>query len=122
MKKFSLLLVLIILILTATGCRKQVFDGSRTSNEKQFILDYAILSKSMTHEMELEQGAVIDVVIVNKSGQVDILVTDESGKELYRGDNASSSEFSIEIPEKGTYKFMVIGKKAKGGVSFILEE
>lgn len=122
MKKFSLLIILCVLVLAATGCHKQTFDGSRISNDKQFILNYSILNKTITHEMKLKQGTIIDVNIEDKSGRVDILVKNDDDKEIYRGDDASSGIFSIEIPEAGTYKFSVTGSKAKGGVSFIAEE
>jgi hypothetical protein len=122
MKKFSLLIVLFISILAITaGCNNQTFDGNRTSNDKQFILDYSVLNKTMTHEMELEKGTVIDVNIKDESGRVDILVTNSGDKEIYRGNDASSCNFSIEVPETGKYKFSVTGSKAKGGVSFIAQ-
>ncbi len=40
------------------------------------------------------------------------------GEEIYRGDDASSGSFSLEIPKTGTYKFSVTGTNAKGSVSF----
>lgn len=70
----------------------------------------------------LEKGTSIDVKIEDKSGRVDIRVTDSKDKEIYRGDDASSGSFSLEIPETGTYKFTVTGKKAKGSVSFMAAE
>jgi hypothetical protein len=122
MKKFIQVIIFCVIIFTTTSCQKQIFDGSRTSDDKQFILDYSVLSKTITHEMKLEQGTVIDVSIEDTSGRVDILVTNEDDKKIYRGDNASSGNFSIEIPESKTYKFSVTGNKAKGSVSFIVEE
>lgn len=121
MKKISLLLILVVLLIIVTaGCQKQIFDGSYMGNDKQFILDYSVLNKTMTHEMELEQGTFIDVSIQNKSGRVDILITNTDSESIYRGDNAFSSDFSVEIPATGTYIFSVTGSNdAKGSVSFI---
>lgn len=44
MKKFSLLMILsvLILLITTTGCRKQDFSGSITSDETQFLMNYSI--------------------------------------------------------------------------------
>lgn len=119
MKKFSILIVMIILILVlATSCKKQVFNGNRTGNDEQFIMDYSVLNKTDSQEMDLEEGTIIDVVIEDESGRVDILVTEVDGEEIYRGDDASSGSFSLEIPKTGTYKFSVKGTNAKGSVSF----
>lgn len=119
MKRFYQIIILgILIIVAASGCGRQVFNGSRTGNDKQFIMDYSVLNRTETHEMNLEQGSIVDVVIENNSGRVDILVTDADGQEIYRGDDASSSKFSLNIPKTGTYKFSVTGSKAKGSVSF----
>lgn len=121
MKRFFLIILSMIILSIVTGCSKQVFSGNRTSNDTQFIMDYSILNRAETHEMKLEEGVFVDVIIENKSGSVDILVADANGKEIYKGDNASSGKFSLNIPKTGTYKFSVTGSKAKGSVSFKVE-
>lgn len=123
MRKFSLLFIICLLvIMVLTSCRKQIFDGSRTSNDKQFILSYSVLSKTISHEMELAQGTKIDINIEDKSGHVDILITNNNNFEIYKYENASSGDYVFEILESDTYKFFVTGNKAEGGVSFIVEE
>lgn len=120
MKKSSLLIIIFIFIMAITaGCDKQpTFDGSRTSNDVQFIMEYSVLNDTKTHEMELKQGSIIDVIIENKSGRLDIIVKSADGQEIYRGNNASSDKFSINIQKTGKYKFLVTGAKAKGSISF----
>lgn len=123
MRKLPLLLAISILAIVFTvGCGKQVFNGNRSSNDKQFIMDYTILNRTETHEMELKKGSKVDVVIDNKSGRLDIVVANNDGKEIYRGDDAQSGKFTLDIQESGTYKFTVTGKKAKGGFSFKVNE
>lgn len=119
MKKLSFLIILSILMLTlAVSCGDQVFNGNRTSNDKQFILDYSVLNRTETHEMKLQEGSKINVVVESKSGSVDILVTDSNGLVIYKANNATSGNFLIQIPKSDTYKFSVTGKKARGAVSF----
>ena len=118
MKKFYLLIISILIFIISTGCGKQVFNGNRTGNDEQFIMDYSILNKTETHEMNLKEGDTIDVIIESKSGKVDVVVSDSSGKKVYVGHNASSGEFSFEIPKTDTYKFSITGRDAKGSVSF----
>lgn len=121
MRKCSLLMILIVLtLLIATGCRKQVFIGSSTGNSAKFKLDYSILNSTKTHEIKLKKEATINVIIENKSGELDILVSDSNGEKIYKGDNVTSGKFSIEIPKTDTYKFSVAGSNAKGSVSFTL--
>jgi hypothetical protein len=119
MKKLSLFMILSVLILIlATACNKQVFNGSRTSNDAQFILQYSILNSTKTHEIKLEKGSIINVIIESKSGSVDVFVEDAEGEKIYKGDDTASGKFSLEIPKTSTYKFSVTGKNAKGSVSF----
>ncbi len=121
MKRVYLLMIACVLIFAVAGCQVQTFYGSRTGDEKQFLLEYSFLNKTETHEMALEQGTAIHVGIEHVSGRIDVIVSDALGKEIYRGNEASSGNFLLEIPETGTYRFSVTGKKAKGSVSFIVE-
>lgn len=117
-KLFSLMVFSGLIFIVVTACGKQIFDGSRTGNDDQFIMEYTILNKTETHEMKLDKGIIINVNIVNKSGRLDVLVVDKDGEELYRGDNADTGKFSLEVPKTAVYKFSVSGKEAKGSVSF----
>ncbi|MGH4119512.1 hypothetical protein [Clostridium sp.] len=119
MKRHSLLMILSILIIViAMGCSKQEFDGDDTSNDTQFAMEYSVLNCTKTHEIKLEKGAIINAIIISKSGDVDVLVEEINGEEIYKGDNASSSEFSLNVDKTGTYMFTVTGNNAKGSVSF----
>jgi hypothetical protein len=118
-KNFSKVLILSIGVLfILMGCKNQNFDGSSTGNDEQFIIDYSIMNCTKTNDMKLEKEANINVIVENKSGDLDILITDSSGEKIYKGDNATSGKFSIEIPKTDTYKISVTGKNAKGNVSF----
>jgi hypothetical protein len=119
MKKFSSFMILSLLILLiATGCRKPMFSGNNISNDKQWLLEYSILNSTKTHDIKLEKGASIEVNIENKSGDLDILISDSNQEKIYKGDNATSGEFSVKVPKADTYKFSVTGSNAKGSVSF----
>lgn len=112
-------MILCASIFIAASCEKQVFDGSRTSNDGHFILSYSILNCTKTYDMKLEKGTLINVAIENKSGHLYIFIEDSSGNRIYNGDDVSSGKFPIEVQKTDTYKFLVTGKKAKGSVSFI---
>jgi uncharacterized protein YycO len=120
MKKAPLLVAIVVFILMiASRCGvTPVFNGNRTGNDKEFIMDYTVLNKTDSQEMKLNKDTIVNVEIENKSGRLDIVVTDENGENIYKGDNASSGKFSITIPKDGKYKFSVTGDKAKGSISF----
>lgn len=119
MKKLYLIIILsTFVVFIISGCGKHLFSGSITGNNEQFIIDYLVMNSTKTHEMKLEKGINIDTIIENKSGHLDILITNSNGEEIYRGDDVKSSKFSIEIPKTDTYNFSVTGNKAKGIISF----
>jgi hypothetical protein len=121
-RSYLLIIASLVVLIIAAGCTKQVFSGSFTGNDKQFIMDYSVLNCTKTHEIKLQEGTAINAIIENKSGRLSILVADANGEEIYRGDNAASGKFSLTIPKTETYKFSVTGSKAKGSVSFKVAE
>ena len=81
-------------------------------------MDYSILNCTKTHDIKLEKGTTINVVIKNKYGNLHIFVSNSNGEEIYKGDNPTSGKFSLEVPKTDTYKFSVTGSNANGSVSF----
>ncbi len=122
MKHRILLLIIIILFTFFTGCDESTFDGTRTSNDSQFIVDYSLLNDTKTHEMSIEKDALIDVKIESESGRVDIIIADIEGNVIYKGNDADSGQFNITIPITNIYKFSVTGSNAKGSISFEVVE
>lgn len=121
MKKIIIgILILASTLLTLTGCEKPVFNGSSTGNDTRFIMDFTVLNETRTHQMPLQAGDVLDVVIEKEEGRLDILVRDSTGEVIYKGDDADSAAFSLEITRSDTYTFSVTGVDAKGNVSFIV--
>ena len=121
-KTHFLVFACVVLLAVAAGCQSQAFEGNRTAGENQFILDYSFLDKTETHTMDLMQGTDVNVKIESLSGRIDVVVSDAYGKELYRGNDASSGSFLLEIPETGAYTFSVTGSRAEGSVAFAVEE
>lgn len=104
-----------ILLLTACGAR---FTGEESADETHFALTFSELDGTKAHEMELGEGAIVDVEIEVKSGRLDILVSGEKGEVIYQANDAESMVFSLIIRKAYTYKFIVMGENAAGAVSF----
>ncbi|MDD4494692.1 MAG: hypothetical protein PHV32_10180 [Eubacteriales bacterium] len=117
MKK--LLIVLFALIIFAAGCAYSVtFSGSKTGNNKQFLVGFDVLNTTVDSKMQLTEGDKIKTAIDIKKGDVDIIVKNEKGTIAYQGNDVASCGFTIEIEETGTYTFYIKGSKAKGRVYF----
>lgn len=115
-------MLVITTLFMVTGCKEPDFNGSRTGNDEQFLIDYSIMNCTKTNDMSLKKGESINTIIDNKSGHLDILITDSEGEKIYKGDDVTSEKFSIEVPKTDTYKISVTGKKAKGNVSFKVDK
>jgi hypothetical protein len=118
----AVLLGCIAVLAAVSGCAKQTFEGTRTSDDKRFVLEYTAFTGEQAHELELQQGASIDVTIQAETGRIDIVATGPDGKEIYKGNHASSGSFALEIQQTGTYRFSVTGRRAAGGASFVAGE
>lgn len=123
MKRFFVLIIIALIILFVCGCANQVFNGSSTANDEQFILNYSVLNCEKTHQMELDEGSVINVSIKNDKGRIDVLVVGMQGRVAYKGDDADNNEFKLTVQQSDTYTFSVTGKNAKNGaISFIVDK
>lgn len=123
MKKLSVIIVTLFLLVFASGCANQAFDGSSTGNDEQFILNYSALNCEKSHQMTLDKGSVINVSINNGKGRIDVLISGSNGHVAYKGDDADNSEFIVTINQTDNYTFSVTGKNAKNGnISFIVNK
>ncbi len=102
-----------------TACGSVEFNGNRTGNNSEFIMDYSVLNREEIHEMELQKDDVIDVNIESLSGELNVDVISIYGDKVYIGDNVETGTFQLNIPKSSTYIFRVNGKKAKGSISFL---
>lgn len=120
MKKFSCILCSFILVLSLTACGAD-FDGSRTGNHNEFMMDYKVFNKTDSQDLIVEKGDTIHAEIIVEGGSLSFRIQREDEVPVYEGEDVSfSDEFDIDIEESGTYTVSVTGEKAKGSVSFIV--
>ena len=117
-KSIALLVTGLFILILASACSSKEFVGNETIGEDGYTIDYSTLNTTKTREVTLDQGTLIDVIVANQTGEVNLLVTDSHENVLYDGDYALSGVFSIEIPETDLYTFSVTGVGAQGVVSF----
>lgn len=119
MRKVLGIICALSIILSLGACGKTSFDGSRTGNDNQFIMEYKIFNTTDRQSLFLETGDMIRAEVIVDSGKLAIKIQKDSNAPLYESDNIVASEnFDVKIQESGTYQITVTGEKAKGSVSF----
>ena len=121
MKKIILIVCTLAFLISLTACGTK-FDGSRTGNDSEFIMEYSVLNTTDAQDLTIEAGDTISAKIVVDKGSLSIKIQKDGEKPIYESNGISTSnEFDVEIDESGTYTVEVTGKKAKGSVSFIVQ-
>ncbi len=117
--KKAITAILLVMCFLLTGCgEKSTFDGSRTSDETEFRMEYSILDKEESAELKLMEGDQIKVSISHTAGNVDVTVGQNGEEPIYKGTGQENADFILIIPKTGGYLISVTGHRAKGEISF----
>ncbi len=112
-------IILLAMCLLLTGCGgKSAFEGSMTSDETGFRMEYSILDKEESAEMKLTEGDQIQVHISHTAGNVDVIVGRNGEEPIYKGTGQENADFILTVPETGLYLISVTGHRAEGELSF----
>ncbi len=117
--KEAITAILLAICLLLSGCGgKTTFDGSKTSDETEFRMEYSILDKEESAELELTEGDRIQVHISHATGNVDVIVGQNGEEPIYKGTEQENADFILTVPKNGCYHISVTGHRAKGEISF----
>lgn len=101
------------------GCGTgSIFDGSRVSDASGFQMEYSMLNREESADLDLSEGERLQVNLSHTEGYVDVTVGLEGKEPIYRGNRQQNADFILEIAEPGSYHISVCGHQAKGSVSF----
>ena len=107
------------LLFLLAGCGTgSVFDGSRVASASEFRMEYSVLDREETADLELRAGDQLRVALAHTKGDVDVTVRPAGKEPIYRGNGQQNADFSLDIAETGRYHISVSGHQAKGAVSF----
>ena len=120
MKKFLWIVCTLALMVSLTACGTK-FDGSRTGNNSEFIMEYSVLNTTDRQDLIAESGDTISGKMIVNRGSLSIKIKKDGEEPVYESRISASDEFAVEIDESGTYTVEVTGKGAKGSVSFTVE-
>ncbi len=111
--------ILLAACLLQAGCGKRnAFEGTKTSDETGFRMEYSVLDREESAELELMEGDRIRVHLSNAAGTVDVTVGQIGEEPVYRGTGQENADFILTVPKTGSYQISVTGHRAKGEVSF----
>ena len=119
LKQAACVCMLAAMIFLLTGCGPGgVFDGSRVSDASGFRMEYSILNREESADLNLTEGDRLRISLSHTEGNVDMTVSMEGQEPIYRGNGQQNAEFILEIAETGSYHISVSGHKAKGNITF----
>lgn len=111
---------ILVSVLLLCACERKEFNGCRTGNESQFIMEYEVFNTTDAQELILEQGDRIQAEIMVDKGSLDIQIQKDENRPVYLKHNIRKSEtFTVEIKEGGRYQITVTGHSTRGSVSFL---
>lgn len=121
MKKHVSILYFLILSLLLTACVSD-FNGSRTGNDNQLIMEYTAFNTTDSQDLVIEAGDTIHAEIVVEDGHLSYKIQKDDDEPIAENEGIFfSAEFDADIEESGTYTVTVKGEKAKGSVKFVVE-
>jgi hypothetical protein len=118
MKRFRVLILVVIFSILISGCTFQEGTSGVSLSDDSFELEYENIGVEETHDFIMNENDHFKVLIKNDKGNIKILIKDSSGKELYSGNNLSTSEFNVEIKNADTYTIEVDGRRVSGELHF----
>ena len=121
MKQITTIFSAMLLIISLSACSSD-FDGSRTGNDTQLIMEYTAFNTTDTQDFVVEAGDIIHVEIVIEDGLLSYKIQKDDDEPVAESESIFySSEFDVEAEESGTYTVTVTGEKAKGSIKFVVE-
>ena len=76
-----------------------------------------------SHTLTLKKGDSLAVTFDTTGGQLTMEITAPDGSAIYQGNGtAEATEFTLGVPEDGTYVISVRAEKAKGAVHVRLSD
>ena len=121
MKKIMTIFSAMLLIISLSACSPD-FNGSRTGNDNQLIMEYTAFNTTDTQDLVVEAGDIIHAEIVVEDGHLSYKIQKNDDEPIAESESIFfSEEFDVEVKESGTYTVTVTGEKAKGSVKFVVE-
>ena len=118
-KEFLRAASLLLLMVLGTGlvlmaCGSKSLADSRTAGSDSYGLNIESMTGTDSCQMELQEGDVLAVHFETVRGSMELEIQVPDGSPLYQGNGKGVTEFTVNIPESGTYSIFVEAHHAKG--------
>lgn len=121
MKKITTFFSAMLLIISLSACSSD-FDGSRTGNDTQLIMEYTEFNTTDTQDLVVEAGDIIHAEIVVEDGHLSYKIQKDDDEPIAESKGIFFSvEYDFDVEESGTYTVTVTGENAKGSVKFVVK-
>ena len=121
MKKSTTIFSAMLLIISLSACSSD-FDGSRTGNDTQLIMEYTEFNTTDSQDLVVEAGDIIHAEIVVEAGHLSYKIQKDDEEPIAESEGIFFSvEYDFDVEESGTYTVTVTGENAKGSVKFVVE-
>ena len=121
MKKSTTIFSAMLLIISLSACSSD-FDGSRTGNDTQLIMEYTALNTTDSQDLVVEAGDIIHAEIVVEAGHLSYKIQKDDDEPIAESEGIFFSvEYDFDVEKSGTYTVTVTGENAKGSVKFVVE-
>ena len=104
------------LAVSLNACGRDCFVGIRTAEAGSYRLDIDRMTGTDRFTMELSAGDTLAVQFETVKGSIYMEIKEPDESSLYAGNGKGVSEFTVNIPESGTYSIYVEARHAKGTV------
>ena len=111
-----------VLLLALGACRSAFFAGISNKASNQLDLTFTSLNTTEFQMFKVYAGDELEGEVNRESGALSIQIKAVDGDILYENKNADSGNFTVEIPESGSYWVSVAGREAKGKVRIVVAE
>ena len=121
MKKIMTIFSVMLLIISLSACSPD-FNGSRTGNDNQLIMEYTAFNTTDTQDLVVEAGDIIHAEIVVEDGHLSYKIQKDDEETIAESEGIFFSvEYDFGVKESGTYTVTVAEENAKGSIKFVVE-
>lgn len=100
--------------LVLMACGSKSLADSRTAGSDSYGLNVESMTGTDSYQMELQESEVLAVYFETVRGSMCMEIQAPDGSLLYQGNGKGVTEFTVNIPESGTYSIFVEAHRAKG--------
>lgn len=119
--KIKILIVINMLLVIAVvtvlfRSNQEGFTGSSIKNPDSYMLDIERMNGTDLHTLDLQTGDVLQIQFETVKGSLYMEIKAPDGTTIYRGNGKETTDFTVNIPERGVYTIGVEARRAKGTI------